>query len=622
MDCQSELLRLKAENETLRLQVNELKEKVAEAPLQRLQLQLLFENSPMLINVMNSDLEYILWNKECERLLGYSAQEIIGNPKAAELIYPDPDYRNEVRASLSEAGYDYAPRLRRMTAKDGSVKLVNWYNVSRLCPIPGWHIWGQGIDVTELSNQQRDLSTLLENSPDAIVRVDCDLRFIYVNKTFSQLARIEQNDFIGHTAPELGLPAYFYHFWDHHNRQLLKTKQGYSLEGAAFDLNGQLYYYSGQGVPEFDHKGRIQSILCISRNITRQKKLEIALRRQQQEFAALVENAPDIIARLDRSGRCIYANPATEKLTGLAQSSFWGKRISELRVFSDIFVKHFVQNFAQVIASHQQCRFEHEYIANGELHYMDNQLIPEFAPDGRLESVLFLSRDITPYRQMALQLARLDRLNLVGEMAASIGHEVRNPMTTVRGFLQLLGNKPEYERHSEFFRLMIEELDRANSIISEFLSLAKDKTVNLEIQDLNGILTALQPLLKANSLIDNKSFSMELNDLPPLNLDEKEIRQLVLNLVRNGLEAMSPGQSLKIKTLRKKDRVVLSVSDQGHGIPEDILKHLGTPFVSTKDQGTGLGLAVCYSIANRHNALIKVKTSSKGTTFLISFPIP
>ncbi len=622
MDSQSELLRLRAENEALRLEVGELQEKLLDSPLQRLQLQLLFENSPVLINIMNSNFEYILWNKECERLLGYSAAEMIGNPTAAELIYPDPAYRSEVRASLQEAGYDYEPRLRRMTAKDGSVKLINWYNISRLCPIPGWHIWGQGIDVTELSNQQRDLSTLLENSPDAIVRVDCDLRYIYVNKTFSQLTNIAQTDFIGHTASELGLPEYFYHFWDHHNRQLLKTGQGYSLEGAAFDLNGQLYYYSGQGVPEFDHNNRIQSILCISRNITRQKKFEIALRRQQQEFAALVENAPDIIARLDRSGRCIYANPATEKLTGLAPASFWGKRISELRVFSEIFVKHFVQNFAQVITSHQQSRFEHEYIANGELHYMDNQLIPEFTADGRLESVLFLSRDITPYRQMALQLARLDRLNLVGEMAASIGHEVRNPMTTVRGFLQLLGNKPEYARHREFFTLMIEELDRANSIISEFLSLAKDKTVNLKSQDLNAILTALQPLLKANSLIDNKSFSMELNDLPPLNLDEKEIRQLVLNLVRNGLEAMSPGHVLKIKTLRKKERVILSVSDQGHGIPEDILKHLGTPFVSTKDQGTGLGLAVCYSIANRHNALIKVKTGSKGTTFLISFPIP
>lgn len=102
-------------------------------------------------------------------------------------------------------------------------------------------------------------------------------------------------------------------------------------------------------------------------------------------------------------------------------------------------------------------------------------------------------------------------------------------------------------------------------------------------------------------------------------LDEKEIRQLILNLVRNGLEAMPPKKRLKIKTYTEGDEVVLAVQDEGSGIPDELLAKLGTPFFTTKEKGTGLGLAVCYSIANRHKATIIPETGPKGTTFYVRF---
>jgi signal transduction histidine kinase len=113
-----------------------------------------------------------------------------------------------------------------------------------------------------------------------------------------------------------------------------------------------------------------------------------------------------------------------------------------------------------------------------------------------------------------------------------------------------------------------------------------------------------------------------LSDTPEINLDEQQIRQLVLNLVRNGIEAMSNHGELMIKTSMQQDQVVLSIKDQGNGIPPDVLEKLGTPFFTTKDHGTGLGLAVCYRIAESHNARIAIKTDQKGTTFVVSFPVP
>lgn len=229
--------------------------------------------------------------------------------------------------------------------------------------------------------------------------------------------------------------------------------------------------------------------------------------------------------------------------------------------------------------------------------------------------------DITERKRYENELARLDRLNLVGEMAAGIGHEVRNPMTTVRGFLQMYRKKDAFIQYRGSFDLMIDELDRANSIITEFLSLAKNKAVNLIMQNLNTLLTSLFPLIKADAMVTDKYINLHLAEIPELLLDEKEIRQLILNLVRNGLEAMSPGGNLTIGTHMDSKDVVLSVQDQGKGIESDILEKIGTPFFTTKDSGTGLGLAVCYGIAARHNAVIKIETSPAGTTFFVRFKI-
>lgn len=234
--------------------------------------------------------------------------------------------------------------------------------------------------------------------------------------------------------------------------------------------------------------------------------------------------------------------------------------------------------------------------------------------------LLIVMQDITEQKALQNELIRLDRLNLVGEMAASIGHEIRNPMTAVRGFLQMFQDK--YSEDQEFLDLMIEELDRANFIITEFISLAKNKIVELSPQKLNFVLKKILPILRANAAILDKDIKLEMEHLPCVLLDEKEIRQLVLNLVNNAMESMpAGGGTIKISTFAEENQVVLSIQDQGLGIHADILDKLGTPFFSTKEQGTGLGLAVCYGIAERHNAKIDIETSKRGTTFYVRFPM-
>ncbi|MDR3591781.1 MAG: ATP-binding protein [Negativicutes bacterium] len=223
-------------------------------------------------------------------------------------------------------------------------------------------------------------------------------------------------------------------------------------------------------------------------------------------------------------------------------------------------------------------------------------------------------------QKMDSALSRFDRLNLIGEIAASIGHEVRNPMTTVRGYLQLYQKK--YQQHEEQFDLMINEIDRANAIITEFLSLAKNKRVDLKLGNLNTTITNLFPLLQADAFRTGHYLNLETSDVPDVLFDDNEIRQLLLNLFRNALEATPERCTITIATKVDYQCVHLSVRDTGPGLPDLVLQNIGKPFVTTKETGTGLGLPVCYSIAKRHNAEIDVETGAGGTTFMVKFNLP
>jgi len=236
------------------------------------------------------------------------------------------------------------------------------------------------------------------------------------------------------------------------------------------------------------------------------------------------------------------------------------------------------------------------------------------------ESILSIGNDITELRQYKTEITRLDNLNLIGQMAASIAHEVRNPMTSIRGFLQLFQSQHKYIDDKEVMDLMIEEIDRINEIISTFLSIAPKNSLALKLQSLNDSVNSLLPLIVADAFKHDVYIETELTNVPQIIIDECEIRQLLLNLVRNGVQAMSEGGTLSIKTFEDNDGVNLIVQDEGNGMPPEILDKIGIPFFTTKENGTGLGMAVCYSIVERHDAKITFETSPGGTSFKVTFP--
>lgn len=344
-------------------------------------------------------------------------------------------------------------------------------------------------------------------------------------------------------------------------------------------------------------------------------ELNNELLQQKQNFQALVENLPFMITRFDREHNVIYAHPALHTTGKAAQAESQKPALP----FSSLFTEH--SYFETAFATKTIVEFDMECNTPQGINYYHNIIIPEPEKDGAVHNVLVVTRDLTLEKQMQKELFRLDRLNIIGEMAASIGHELRNPLTTVRGYLQFFECKSELAVYKNQIDTMIEELDRANFIITEFLSLAKNKAVNTEICDLNDNIRSILPLLQADALHSGHHLTSHLGDIPALTLDKKEIRQVLLNLVRNAVEATPSAGKIIVKTEYINKQVVLSVQDNGEGISQEIIDKLGTPFVTTKDSGIGLGLSVCYRIAERHKATLTFETSPAGTTFFLKFNV-
>lgn len=477
------------------------------------------------------------------------------------------------------------------------------------------------------------LAAVLDQAPLGIAVIDTRLKIKQVNSLFVNIMAIDSEKLINHTVYEV-LSEKFGEILAKEiaaiAARILTTGGNYTISALKSPVNSR-YFDSTIKRLEVEEVaiGLLLTVTDVSKHVYLQQELET----YQHQLAQLVEERTDELIRAneqfytafnvtsalmtiaDERGHIIDANSSFLKVTGWRKGEVIGRTALDLGLCSpDIF---------EVI--------DDGFWQNGCIHNME---IPLTTKDGQLRYVLVsmekivfdgkihrlgMATDVTDVKLMKSEMLRLDRLNLVGQMAAGISHEVRNPMTTVRGFLQMLIKKDECKHFQEYFDIMISELDRANSIISEFLSVAKTKPSCHVETDLNAIIKAIEPLMATDAIAAGNAVVLKLGKIRSLFLNEKEIRQLLLNLVRNGFEAMERPGSVTVSTYEEDDQVVLAIQDEGTGIPPQILAKLGTPFLTSKNNGTGLGLAVCYGIVERHKGKIEIVTGTEGTTFYIRF---
>ncbi|MEH7885005.1 HAMP domain-containing sensor histidine kinase [Bacillus sp. JJ1609] len=238
-----------------------------------------------------------------------------------------------------------------------------------------------------------------------------------------------------------------------------------------------------------------------------------------------------------------------------------------------------------------------------------------------------ISYSIETIRQSFLirqKLAKADKIEVVSHLSAAISHEIRNPLTTVKGFLQLLGEQsyPE-EKKQEFIKIAVDELNRAEQVINDYLTFARpafEKVEDIDVEkELNHVLNVLKPLAYLNDIKIKRKYTSGL----VISGDRSKFQQGFINLIKNGFEAMPDGGELTVQTFLTGHTAHIFISDNGIGMNEEQINRLGEPYYTTKgQQGTGLGMMVTFSIFRAMKGKVEVKSQvGKGTTFHMKFSI-
>ncbi|MCR8642559.1 ATP-binding protein [Paenibacillus sp. N1-5-1-14] len=247
---------------------------------------------------------------------------------------------------------------------------------------------------------------------------------------------------------------------------------------------------------------------------------------------------------------------------------------------------------------------------------------------GAIVGAYVIFKDVSNLRSLEQQVERSDRLAMIGQIAAGAAHEIRNPLTSIKGFLQVFRKSFDQlglHREQEYVDIMLDEINRVNELVNEFLKLSKSRDAKFQKTNITGVLRGLMPIIQSEALLHNVQLSYETeNRLPDVIADQEMLKQVFLNICKNGIEAMVEGGTLSIteRVDVQERNVRVEIHDTGPGIPLYVIDKIFDPFFTTKEEGTGLGLSVCQRIIHDLGGQIRVSSKGFGTTFTICIPYP
>ncbi|NMA14091.1 MAG: PAS domain S-box protein [Clostridia bacterium] len=391
----------------------------------------------------------------------------------------------------------------------------------------------------------------------------------------------------------------------------------------------------------------------LQKEIAERKRMEEELRAAHQKLLDIIEFLPDATFVIDKDKKVTAWNRAMEEMTGVPKKEIIGK--GDYVYSIPLYGKKQSVLIDLIASDDQETKDRYDYVEKrGNTFYAEAFVpyvferkgafllvtaSPLFDNEGNVVGAIESIRDITErklaeeklqhtvheLRKTQSVVIEREKLAIIGQMAAGMAHEIRNPLTSVRGFAQLLKEKcPDNDTLENYVSIIIDEVNQANSVITNFLQLARPKQPVLKLHSVNELIGEILTIVEPHAFINNIELTFErAKDLPLCMLDRDQIKQVLLNMCRNAIEAMPDGGKIAIASGQFSDEkeIFIDITDTGCGIPKDKMHNIGVPFYSTKDEGTGLGLSISYSIIHAHKGRVEVKsTLGRGTRFRIILP--
>jgi len=585
-------------------------------------------NDPIIVT--DGDGAIVMWNRAAEMLYGYSHGEIAGRPLT--VLMPE-GHRGELSRFLVQL--KTGGRLTQLDTvgrtKDGQLVELSM----SVMPLPapnrpsGRVVWVVR-DVTRKRQDERLLQSIelrwrsvIESAVDGIVVIDSQGRIEAFNPAAERLFGYAEGDVLGRNVSIL-MPSPFREEHDGYLARYLREGQA-RIIGIGRDVTGRRR--DGTVFPLHLSVGEMfiggeRKFTGILHDLTARVELEERLRASEARWRAVIESAVDAIVVIDARGLIEAFNPAAERLFGYAESEVVGRNVSTLmpqpyREEHDGYLARYLHDGTpHIIGAGREVRGLRRDGTTFPLHLSVGEM--SLAGERKFTGIL---HDLTGRVQMEQQLREQTALARLGEMAAVIAHEVKNPLAGVRGAIQVIGSRlPENSTDRTVVDEIVNRIDALNELMKDLLLFARPPQPRPVPIDVSRIVQITSQLLRADPAL--KDVDVEIHGEAPMILADPELLKIVfLNLFINGGHAMQGRGKLRVTISSRDAECELMISDSGPGISADLREKIFTPFFTTKARGSGLGLPTAKRLIEAHRGSIRIDSPpDRGTTVIIRLP--
>lgn len=372
-------------------------------------------------------------------------------------------------------------------------------------------------------------------------------------------------------------------------------------------------------VPEDEE---IEYFLEITRDVTEYRQLIFKLQRSEKRFKAILDTATDAIISIDEDHKIILFNNAAKKIFGYSAHEVIGKDLGILipRAYGDHHqhIKQFLEKRESDIVGRTVSM--HGLHKNGRIFPIEISLsILEMGGEVTFTAII---RDITEQKQMECKMLQSERLAAVGQAVAHVAHEIKNPLMIIGGFSSQIRSRLENEKDIKKIEMVMDEVVRLERLVAnlgdftkEYKLVKRPSHINMVVND---VLQIMAGVCAAEKYRFNKILSTNVKEI---NCDPDKLKQVFINIISNGLEAMPNGGMITVSTEKTESGVEIKISDEGPGIDTFELRRIFEPFYTTRENGSGLGLAISYKLIEAHDGEIRaISPPGKGATFIIQIP--
>ncbi|WP_280768759.1 PAS domain S-box protein [Salipaludibacillus daqingensis] len=561
---------------------------------------------------LNWEFEYI--NQSAEKLLRHDREKLLGKQIWQE-------YPHLVKTLFYEAYHHAHLKNDVMEFDEYDPAFDSWFHVKAYPKKNGLLIIFQDITEKHVAMEvvEESYRTLFQKHPDAVCSIDLDGNFLALNTAFKTLFPTDEKLFLG---------SHYLEFIPDELKERVKNIFNYAKNGKpqTTELNftkefKRPFHLFLTALPIIV-QSNIIGVYGILKDITAERdSLEKYLEVSQMN-ELILNSVEDGIVGFDGHQNVIMWNRAAEKMTG------YKKEELNLDIVNRIFKEVNSPLWTTDSTNNDEHGLDEKIIRVSDVSIFrkDGQpIIIEYvmtpiAGINKVVGKVYTFRDITEKKKSDELLYQSEKLSAVGQLAAGIAHEIRNPLTSLKGFLQLIEMSGEGKK--EYFEIMKSEFGRIEQILNELLVLSKPQSINKEVCSMNSLLDHIITLLNTQAIIKNIYIEKyEYTEQAKVYCTSSQIKQVFINFIKNAIEAMDSGKII-VNLWEENDFAIIEIIDEGCGIPESLLSKVGEPFFTTKEKGTGLGLMVSYQIIEDHGGDIQVcSKEGEGTRFTVKLPI-